>query len=398
MMAMKISRHTKLLMLILLMFSGILYSTSFSSLISNVVINNTGQIAFTKVWASSGYAEDIQAAVDAVAAAGGGTVYVPEGVFNWSASSFRQTVGARPTGVIIPGGVNVIGAGMDKTIIQLIEQPPANSFAFAMLGDGLPIRVSGIYFKGRVIDEESHSSAIYICDSDNFRVDHCKFEDWDESAIYTRYEGGGHKGVIDHNIIDNPYKDTVGGNWAYGIIVTAYYNVPNLWKPIDYYLGKYVDNVVYIENNLFRRCRHSIASAEGGYYVVRYNTFEEPRPKNFGIIDVHGGDPGGRGLEAYNNTIKGAQGNGASEAFWIRGGGGCIFNNTMINISLGIGLYVESENPIYQVKDLYIWNNAMDGGALLGNYGDYTENVDYFLYAKPNYTPYQYPHPLTHQE
>jgi len=386
---------------------GTLFLTPASSFLTKrITISTSGQISTTTIWAKSGFAEDIQNAVDKVASLGGGTVYIPEGTFLWNASSFTQTFGGRPTGVIIPGGVNVIGAGANKTILQVIERAPDNALMFGVDGGGKPVRISGIHFIGYVVDESENIGAIRIVDGKDFRVDHCIFENFDNAGITTRKQSSNkiHRGVIDHNIFDNPYKETMENpQWGYGIIVVAYHGIKDIiWKPLDYYLGKYEDNVVYIEDNIFHRCRHSIASNEGGYYVARYNVFDSPIPPNFGIIDVHGvsgsGEMGGRGLEAYNNIIIGAKGYEASQAFWIRGGGGVIFNNTMQNILYGIGLYKENPNSEYWVKDLYIWNNSMDRGELINNSGNYTENVDYFLYEKPDYTPYPYPHPLTLQD
>jgi len=396
-----------LLVITLTVLVGILsLIPALSSLMENTTIKNIGQILATTIWAKSGTPEDIQAAVDAAAAAGGGTVYIPEGIFLWNASSFTQTFWGRPTGVIIPGGVNVIGAGVNKTILQVIERAPDNALMFGVDGKGKPARISGIHFKGYVVDETENIGGIRLVDVKDFRVDHCIFENFDNAAILTRKQSSTkvHRGVIDHNIFDNPYKEIMeNSRWGYGIIVSAYYGIKDIiWKPLDDYLGKYEDNVVYIEDNIFHRCRHSIASNEGGYYVARYNVFDSPIPPNFGIIDVHGvsgyEEPGGRGLEAYGNIIIGAEGYDASQAFWIRGGGGVIFNNTMQNILYGVGLYKENPNPEYWVKDLYIWNNSMDRGKLINNYGNYTENVDYFLYAKPGYTPFPYPHPLTLQD
>jgi len=396
-----------LLILTIFIVTSIFTSTIFSLMEDSVIINSTGKIVFSEVWAESGSPEDIQAAVDMVAAAGGGTVHIPEGTFEWSSSSFSQTFDGRPTAVIVPGGVNVIGAGSNKTTLIVTERAPDNALMFGIHGEnGQPIRISNIHFIGYVVDESESIVAIRIRDAKDFRVDHCIFENFDSAAILTRKQSASsvHRGVIDHNIFDNSYKENMENPiWGYGIIVVAYHGIEDtIWKPLDDYLGKYVDNTVYIEDNIFHRCRHAIASNEGGYYVARYNTFDNPIPKNFGIIDVHGaaaeGVMGGRGLEAYNNIIIGAEGYDYSQAFWIRGGGGVIFNNTMQNILYGVGLYKDNTNSKYWVKDLYIWGNTMDRGTLINNAGNYTENTDYLLYEKPNYTPYPYPHPLTLQD
>jgi hypothetical protein len=134
---------------------------------------------------------------------------------------------------------------------------------------------------------------------------------------------------------------------------------------------------------------------------VRYNQFNEPRPTNFGIIDIHGqsGIPpavGGRGLEAYENVINGVAG-GVSQAFWIRGGSGVIYNNTINNCDYGVMIYKDSNYAPCYVSDLYIWNNQIGNVANpFSNNGGYVENIDYFLYRK-SYNIYPYPHYLTLQ-
>ena len=367
---------------------------------------NVGKITAAEIWAESGSPDDIQAAVDAVVAAGGGTVYIPEGEFSFIINSEKKGADGHPTGVNIPGGVNIIGAGINKTILKVPSSAPYKASMFSIDGsNGKPVRISGITFHGYVVNESEGNVGIIVLDTKDFRIDHCKFLNFASFAIYSKktLPTTIHRGVIDHCIIDNPYKEspspTGSWQWGYGIGV---FGDGVTWLPLDELLGKYEDNVVYIDDNIFHRCRHSIASNEGGYYVARYNVFDSPIPPNFGIIDVHGvsgyEEPGGRGLEAYGNIIIGAKDYDASQAFWIRGGGGVIFNNTMQNILYGVGLYKENPNPEYWVKDLYIWNNSMDRGELINNYGNYTENADYFLYAKSGYTPFPYPHPLTLQD
>jgi len=343
-------------------------------------------------------AQDIQDAIDALGGEDGEVVLLAE-TYQFSNDT-----------VTIPGGVNVTGAGIGNTILRQIEPAPFNKMFYVDGSNGKQTRISGIQFEGNVTsadDDVGASIGVYIVEVIDFRIDHCKFTDFPNMAIGVGVSGMHRqcRGVIDHNDFDNPYKDIYGGSWAYGIIVTggAY-----VWHDnINDFLGKYEtapsdSPVVYIEDNNFSRCRHAIASNQGAWYVARYNTIREERPPNFGSIDVHGSSgataPGGRGLEAYNNTIIGSVDYDYADAFWIRGGGGVIYDNTMQNIEHGIGLYRDSEIPAYQVKDLYIWDNTMDGGTLIDNYAGYTEDVDYFLYEKPGYTPYIYPHPLVSGE
>jgi hypothetical protein len=76
----------------------------------------------------------------------------------------------------------------------------------------------------------------------------------------------------------------------------------------------------------------------------------------------------------------------------------------MQNIEYGVYLGKDNPNNTYWVKDLYIWGNFMDRGTLIYNYGNYTENIDFFLRAPSleldgfSYTPYPYPHPLTQED
>jgi hypothetical protein len=386
-------------LLLLLLLGLISFSPAIALLSNTVLIKSQGTISTTQITARSGFPDDIQAAVNVVAAAGGGTVYVPEGNWTFNPSSWP--------GVTIPNGVNVIGAGIGQTVLYLPNYPQGglankpfpNRPFFYCTGNyetNKKVRISGITFQGHVEDEEEILCGVEVNGIDNFRIDHCEFIDFDNAAIFPR----DCRGVIDHCIIDNPYKDRIGGTeGAYGIIVLGDYTV---WYSLDQLLGKYTLNTVYIEDCNFSRCRHSIASNQAGWYVVRHCTFQKPRPVQYPMIDVHGASPGGRGLEAYNNTIIGSlyEGSSISVGVDFRGGGGVVFNNTFIDCAYGVKLSVEAPEP-YQPYNIWIWNNQMtkqnapNEGTLLLNTGDYKEGVDYFLYAKPDYAPYPYPHPLT---
>jgi hypothetical protein len=338
--------------------------------------------------ATSGSPSDIQTAINNVASNGGGTVYVPAGNFSFDYSG--------SSGVTVYGGVNVIGQGINSTILRETYDPPTDSMMFYLDGsNGKPIRISGIFFKGYVKTTEDYSpQAIEIDAVKDFRIDHCRFEDFSGHAVGA---GGKHRGVVDHCNFANPYKQYLDSSWAYGIIC---WGDEETWNNIDWYLGQYDGryNIMYVEDCTFQDTRHAIAGNGGGFYIVRHCTFTDPDPYNFGQLDVHGGGGAlisGRGLEAYDNLIVGQTGYDSSQAFWIRGGGGVIFNNTMENEGYGVGLFKDNENSTYWVKDLYIWGNTMDRGTLINNYSGYTENVDFFLSAKSGYAPYSYPHPLT---
>jgi len=377
---------------------------------ANVTIGSTGKILTSKVAANSGSPEDIQVAVDAVATAGGGTVYVPEGDFDFDIDPSKTYLGY-PVGVLIPGGVSVIGQGKDRTILRQTVNPPTDSRMFYVDGlNGMPVRISGIKFWGHVDlsgyaapqegEDDITQRGVYILRATDFRVDHCSFVDFAGTGVVAsnyREPYGVNRGVVDHCDFGNPYKDIWAGSWGYGVGVCGS-GLWEEWKDIDHYLGKYdgVNDIIYIEDCNFSRTRHAVASNMGGFYVVRHCMFTEPRKVNYAPIDVHGlagyDGPGGRGLEAYDNEIVGVA--GVSPAFWIRGGGGVIYNNSIRDCNEGVGLNKEGDITENWVHDLWIWGNNMNTGTLLVDHDDYTENVNYFLSEK-SYTPYPYPHPLT---
>jgi len=378
------------LVFIVLTFS---ISPAISALSNSYIISSTGQIARNNVTARSGSPSDIQSAINVVASAGGGNVYVPAGDFTF------DYIG--DYGVMVYGGVNIIGSGTAATILRSTREPPTGSTMFYLDGsNGKPIRISGIFFKGYVnATEDTSTEAVEVDSVKDFRIDHCRFEDFTSRAVGV---GAGSRGIIDHCVFDNPYKERIGGDWGYGIIVWG----DNIWRSMDYYLGQYDGkvNIAYIEDCTFSRCRYATAGNAGGWYVFRHNTvYISP---NYGSwaksgIDVHEGGtswPGGRGFEAYANTFYGTD--AYQQAFKVRCGGGVVFNNTISNIYEAVWLLKADWTTSEQnyVKDLYIWSNTLSNVDLpISKDGFYQENIHYFLYARPGYIPYPYPHPLTVQ-
>ncbi|MEM3640623.1 MAG: hypothetical protein QXH37_01710 [Candidatus Bathyarchaeia archaeon] len=417
-----------------------------AQLTNTATIHNTGQIS-TTIWAKSGSAEDIQAAVDVVAAAGGGIVYVPRGDFSFNGS--RTVYNGYSAGVVVPGGVSVIGAGKDKTNLTCTSETSEVMF-YCDGSNNLPIRISGITFKGYGPsgnnDEEHFQEGILMWNGKNYRIDHCRFLDFMGHAILTSCykhpdpdEYHWNWGLIDHCDIDNPYKERPGTwTWAYGIGVdggcgssspqkeqTWLYNLSDIlgrWdietNPIrcalydsdgnllDPYGGKYFRWLVYIEDCTFARCRYAVASNTGGFYVFRHNTvYVSPSYGTFSKagVDVHEGDTtfvSGRGLEAYNNTIIGCS-DSSDQAFKLRAGGGVVFNNAMQDLGIAFWLLKApwATNERNYVKDLWIWNNTytnVDTNVSADSF--YQEGTHYHFYEKPDYIPFTYPHPLTLSE
>jgi hypothetical protein len=370
---------------VIVLLEIILIAPVVSSFTNTAIIKSTGQISANTIVARSGSPQDIQAAVDSMAAAGVGTVYVPSGVFNWNGES-----------VYIPAGVSVIGAGQNNTILQQAKSAPfPDMFSIEGTGQsGRPVRISGITFKGKVTGDDNVAGvAIYVENVIDYRIDHCDFIDFPNVAIVVMGNSGC-RGVIDHCNIKCLYKDTIGGSWGYGVVVSSV----NYWDwddDITHFLGKYetiptLFPIAYIEDCYFYKCRHAVASNQLGWYVFRYNTVYQEWNS---AVDVHGSSPtgaGGRGGEVYNNYIIAPIGVG------FRGGSGVIFNNTG-----GSPIWVMKDiegTPLRPLNKLWIWSND---GEFVNYDGYYKENVNYFLRA-PNqqqdgftYTPYPYPHPLT---
>jgi len=417
-------RKKSLYTILLAMLITNLCGSAIPFLQNSISIRGIGNISTAKIFARSGSPQDIQDAVDAANAAGGGNVFIPSGIFDFSIDPNKVAVNNLPVGVIIPGGVNIFG---NQTTLSQPADPPAHSSMFLIDGyNGNPVRISGIYFKGYVMRTEDPANiGITIISTNNFRIDHCNFTDFSWSAIEltTNYrQSYPLRGVIDHNSIDNPYKDNLNipnRLWGYGIGI---HRDDYTWvSDIDSILGHYDDNpcVVYIEDNTFRRNRHSIAANGGGHYVARHNYFTEMIISWYGsYVDAHGstGPPpavGTRAVEIYENTIENSPTDNRSTSNpsnWgsytgigtgIRGGGGVIFNNTYINFQVGAAIQLYSDASWEQCKphDIWIWDNIFENVAVQistpgGTYPT-VEGVDYFLYAKPNYTSYPYPHPLT---
>jgi len=424
---------------ILVLLSGLFVYPVVSSLSNNVVITSSGQIVSPNVNAASGSARDIQAAIDLIVAHGGiGNVYIPAGTFDWNGET-----------VNIPTGVSVYGASLagcdghesnwtSYTATTILRNAVNSGSMFHVDGTGRTVkscRISGIQFEVVSAPEGStQARGISVYRGIDVRIDHCTFINFQSSAVMvSNSDDNLDRVLIDHCVVDNPYKDTYGGIWGYGFYVggavqprdsgfqpytDAYWgDAQDIYGRWDTAPSKFA--MMYVEDCHLSRCRHDFDAIQGGFFTARYNLIDKPYPTNYGMIDIHGTESavggtqpsyiGGRGFEAYNNVIVSASGGIRTAGVWCRGGSALVYNNvltcdtydsyntlTEILNDDGANLY-----PKTQVTQTYIWNNEVTGGTLFRNSGGYVENVDYFLRA-PNqqqdgftYTPYPYPHPLT---
>jgi hypothetical protein len=304
------------------------------------------------------------------------------------------------TGVVSYGGINIIGSSWAiETVLNNTVASGGNSLMIVDGRNGKPYRISNITFDGTIIAEADFSRGLLLFASNDVRVDHCQFIDCNIA-----FDKGGqygissvHRGIVDHCTFDFPYWDIYGGaGGAYGII-DAGDGTPQNWSPLEEMVGQYrndsAHSVLVVENCNFTRCRYAIACTRGGYAIFRFNHVSLTKPIGYACIDVHergsANEVGGRGLEAYNNTLDGT--GTLIDGFKLRCGSTIAYNNTMI--VLGDGFELQKTGTPDFVNQTYIWSNIYTNVAQQINpSGYYVENVHYFRYAFPNYMPYPYPH------
>jgi hypothetical protein len=432
-------------LLVSIIFVGflILPAAVFPQLDSSALIRSSGTIAQMGN-ATSGSVGDIQAAIDWVIAAGGGTVYIPEGTFDFDPRDSGYTSPWwQVTGVhfdVPAGGIQIIGAGKDKTILKYPEDSELGGFTDKLGGfyirgqSGGKVRISGITIKAQTnyLTSSIPNMGIWLESCTDFRVDHCSFYWMGEVAVWvndaeaTYGDSGGDitkvsQGVVDHCDFIDLYKPVVtqqGNGYGYGVSVARAYHylwtVPNLYPDDPWTIfGKYEKNT-YVEDCYFTGCRHGTQSAWAGAYVLRNSVIED-----LGVYEVATtGHPvrtdvlGMFAQEIYNVTIRRtAQSSQRFLGPLVEGGSSLLYDLTLENLesSFVIGSCEDAGNDFYplgRTKEVYIWDNqiincgemTIEDNTGLGGDPAPIEGVHYFLHEPPsekNYTPYTYPHPLT---
>jgi len=385
--------------------------------------------------------EFIQNAVDR--ASNPSTVLIPSGTWN-----FSESVATWDT-VEIPVGVDVAGGATErdeddqviawKTVLVMPFEAPQDSVWFKYtISNNISFRFTEIKMIGyRFFNTSSETMytaikifapyASYPTDGIlDFRIDHCNFQDIAGSAITfgdeSEYNRRVVRGLIDHNVLNNTYGDpgfmdyenrTLG--YGFGIRRWA----SDTWEPdITKVIGKYTNYTIVIEDNYFTKWRHCVSTIDGVHQVFRYNVVEGGY--GIGETDGHGSYADGshpyavgtRALEVYGNTFKNPDTTWNANPFAInhRGGGGIMYNNTIIGYEVGTGGLIDLNNdwgnyepycPQCFINNTYIWNNTLNGADLIHYNSDNVEDVNYFLRA-PNieeegweFIPYEYPHPLS---
>jgi hypothetical protein len=450
-----LSSHGRLLIAVCVFLCVLLIVPAVSSLYtSSIAISNYGSISSTyTVTAQSGSPVDIQAAINQVHAAGGGTVCIPAGTYS---ANFT----ANP--VIIPAGVNIVGASVagcsghsnnwtnytgTTTLINTDVPTTSHVYGNMFTVDGYQSKqyatvwISNINFVAtgptNAANENSNcGSGIFMRQNFNFRIFYCSFTNFCNVAVMVSAGDGDNAsatcyGAIDHCVFNDPYKSNGGGDyvWGYGIICTGnvvYYSDGTVnpghaaWNNnlnlFGYYGPASGVGMAYIEDCHFSDSRHAISEAQGGWYCSRYNLFDSPICEyTVGSMDVHGAAfPSGYGEESYGNTIVGAHKNKTpwgdtynSLAVQLRGGKSLIYNNTFTDDTNNPNSYfaqltngdylIAGAFPLMNIGRTYIWNNVYTNSSFLTVSTGITQNTDYFLRAPTQvqdgftYVPYLYP-------
>lgn len=321
------------------------------------------------------------------------------------------------------------------------------------------IVVSGITFKSKkasMLDGDGLSRAsdigIEMVKCVDFVITGCRFENFGNGAVSIIHDDSIVGGLICKNEFVHNVKGYDGLGLGYGVVV---YGANKKWLSNPRFGSS---NFIFIENNLFDYHRHSVAGGGNALYVFRYNDVRNNTAGNTNhAIDAHearlqsgGNYYSSRAIEVYNNKIvnttfkdgttncpNGTPITAGKSVDWLteaaictRGGEAIIHDNYIEGYRFGVGLVANNvlTNPYpipYQqgylsaVKfganhtgvdnekgsgDVFLWNDnykiystKSTQNVYFWNYSkDYLKaERDYHLSAKPNYTPFTYPHPLS---
>jgi len=361
--------------------------------------------------------DDVQLAVDN--AENGDIVGIPAGNSTWAST------------LEIPDGkkITLMGSGERATVISTDTNAP---------GDLINMNASGSRITNLDFKLANNNGVGINVRGQGWRIDHCRFDNnitqIIEGVSVRGFDNGCPVGLIDHCEFNNIRVLIIGD---------ANLMANSIWAEP---LGLGTNNAVFIEDCIFSYTQFSNAvdANYGGRYVFRYNVV------NDAYIEAHSVQANNRATrswEIYNNTI-----NQVSMSMWapffLRGGTGVIFNNTITGTwssgptiivdnrrsfeALGDGGLCDgtslwdgneepngypardqigrstdlwlwtSQNPYppEQLDPFYQWNNECKGSKISvyvhNNCGIHIkENRDYYNNVeRPNYTPYTYPNPL----
>ena len=324
--------------------------------------------------------------IASASAASGQTVVIPKGSCDWGANQLT-----------VPGGITIKGAGRDLTILRRTARVPENTYLVRFdCWNGKRATFSDITLEGAMLPESYDRGLGLINGCVDFKVSNSKFRKFTFAGVEVRGSSR-QRGVIYNNHFINNYNPALR-NMGYGVMVFG----DGTWPALE--LGS--ANAVFLEDNYMIGNRHHISSNHGARYVFRYNVgVATDATQDYPQVDAHGvssSPQGTRSWEVYKNSFS-AQLTGNEQAYsgvGIRGGDGIIANNTFsknitspIVLRLEYGTICGSSYMQGQVREAYVWSNAGTTPTSVCP-ASIALNRDYFTFAKPNYKPYSYPHPL----
>jgi hypothetical protein len=399
----------------------------FSGIIVLFILWMANMVSAAIITASSCSESDVKSAISA--ASTGDTVNVPSGSCSWS-------------NVDITKNITLQGAGVGNTIISItaaggIESP--NSYHGAFRITGFTFRSTGNF--GR----DNGLAMMRIYGNQGFRVDHIQFEIYSNTNTYnqgvginTYYDVGG---LIDHNNFVDHLTQVSAGYCIKGIELEG--NNVAAWS-LPSQLGSDT-HTVFIEDNYFRGANNcpsfngaAVSAQTGGIFVFRHNEV-----RNL-YNDAHGFEVigGTKEYEFSNNSYIMESGHSLARLFYLRGGTGVLYNNTLTGSGvsnpivlaelratsnrgnparpelyggvpasstcattegypcvdqIGRGQEVgTSPNMTQTLSPLYIWGNSSNMTVSSETSSYIAQNRDYYVNAgaKPGYVAYPYPHPL----
>lgn len=317
-----------------------------------LLIGASFQVEAQSIAAASCNASDVQAAFSKITSSTT-TVTIPAGNCTWT-SSVALNVPSGSTSLSIVGQGSVATTDSlgnptsysDQTVIIDNSSSTSQVLTLNTASSCTLFRMTGITFKGG--NGGIKDPVIGVSGNcGNIRVDH-------NHLLMSSYSNGGGNqqfrfsgqpfGVMDHNLCDDTtngapnecwdvWDDGYGGG-SYG---DGAWNAPSN-------LGG--SNFLFFEDNTVNQGTYAQDCLGGGRGVVRYNTFNQV---NLQTHPLAGGtrNRGCRAQEVYKNVLNGSSscnsasgfGNCTFNAYWLSGGTGVIWGNTIpvVNANAGSG-------------------------------------------------------------
>lgn len=318
------------------------------------------------VWAKDGTSAGLAAALAAAPKTGRCVVAIPPGAWGWGNGQAVRSARA---------DLVVLGAGPTRTRIYRTTEEKAFMLTFS---GASAVRVGEIAVQGNASAASTAAqSGVRFSNVHGFRVDHASFKDQGSAGVRS---DGTSDGVVDHCRFEDMHKPAIGDTLGYGVVVVG----PGKIAGVPF--GS--DKATFVEDSVFVRNRHAVASNDGARYVFRHNTVTANVVAH--AVDAHGQEYGStvgtEWADIHDNAIS-APATYSVNAVRIRGGKGLVWNNTVSGYAHAVSLIEQTPQPTGPV---YIYGNKVGKVDLL----DAAAGTSYQLSAPAGYKPYAYPHPL----